>query len=178
MTVRQHKTTNGEAGVAAIEFAIVFPVLLLLFFGMINFASYLSMLRKSSAAAELVADVVTRHNATIEQADVEDYINGAELSFLPSATAGLAIHVYNYYLDNGTARTRWQWPTAATAGCDAPDPTSPEIAALLPGSDVIIAVVCIPGYTMPAEFPGLPQVGAIRKSVALKPRHSATLLLD
>ena len=52
-----------------------------------------------------------------------------------------------------------------------PDPT--------PGpGDVIIAMVCIPGYALPINFPGIPQLGAIQRTVALKPRHSTTLLLE
>ena len=67
---RQHK----DAGVAAIEFVIVLPVLLLLFFGMINLTSYLSTLRKVNSAAELVTDLVSRHDKTITSSDIEDYL--------------------------------------------------------------------------------------------------------
>lgn len=178
MRAGKNQTRVGEAGVAAIEFAIVFPVLLLLFFGMINLTSYVSMLRKSSSAAELVADLVTRNNAKIAQSALDDYITGAKLLFLPAAASGVSVEVYNYYLDKGVTKTRWKQPAAATAGCAAPDPASTEIAALLPGGDVIIAVVCIPGYGMLVDFPGLPQLGAIRKTLALRPRHSTTLLLE
>lgn len=173
-----NRKKRAQAGVAAIEFAIVLPVLLILFFGMINLAAYASMLRKSSSAAELIADLVTRHNSTIPSSAINDYLIGARLSFLPGATSGVTLEVYNYFSDKGTAKMRWKQPVAATAGCPAPDASAPEIAALLPDGDVIIAVVCIPSHKALVNVPGLPELGAIRKTFALRPRHSKTLLLE
>ena len=56
----------GNSGVAAIEFAIVFPILLMLLFGIINVVQDLAMSRRITAAAELVADLVTRRDTTIQ----------------------------------------------------------------------------------------------------------------
>lgn len=177
MTAEAVRKRDGETGVAAIEFAIVLPVLLLLFFGMINLTSYVSVLRKASSAAELVADLVTRHDATITRADLADYVTGAKLSFRPREAAGVNVEVYNYFLNGGMAAIRWQHPQTGTV-CTAPDATSKDIADLLSSGDVVIAVVCTPGFTAPVNFPGTPTLGAIRKTFALRPRHSQTLFLQ
>lgn len=175
MTAGNAEERRRELGVAAVEFAIVLPVLLLLFFGMVNLTNYVSMLRKASSAAELVADLVTRHNATIRKSSVDDYIAGAKLSFRPLSATGVNVEIHDYVVANGVATNRWTHPTTGTV-CTPPDTSSPDITSL-PNGDVIIAVVCIPVYTMPVDFPGIPQLGAIRKTVALRPRHSTTLLL-
>lgn len=165
-----------DAGVAAIEFVIVLPVLLLLFFGMINLTSYISTLRKTNAAAELVTDLVSRHDETITSSDIDEYFNAAALLFLPASGDGVQVQLYNYHDDdkNGVADLRWgKFKTAGT--CTAPNTSDPEIVKMLAVSDVLIAVACIPGYEDPARFPGLPTLAVPQKSVALRPRQSREL---
>ena len=164
-----------DAGVAAIEFVIVLPVLLLLFFGMINLTSYISTLRKTNAA-ELVTDLVSRHDETITSSDIDEYFNAAALLFLPASGDGVQVQLYNYHDDdkNGVADLRWgKFKTAGT--CTAPNTSAPEIVTMLADSDVLIAVACIPGYEDPARFPGLPTLAVPQKSVALRPRQSREL---
>jgi Flp pilus assembly protein TadG len=167
---------RNDAGVAAIEFVIVLPVLLLLFFGMINLTSYISTLRKTNAAAELVTDLVSRHDETITSSDIDEYFNAAALLFLPASGDGVQVQLYNYHDDdkNGVADLRWgKFKTAGT--CTAPNTSAPEIVTMLADSDVLIAVACIPGYEDPARFPGLPTLAVPQKSVALRPRQSREL---
>jgi hypothetical protein len=168
-----------DEGVAAIEFVIVLPVLLLLFFGMINLTNYISMMRKVNSAAELVTDLVSRHNEKVKTSDIDDYFKAAALLFLPSSADNLQIQLFNYHDDdkNGVANLRWD--RSRTAGtCDPPDLTDPEIVKMLAGSDVLIAVACMPGYTAPASFPGLSPLTVPQRSVALRPRQSNQLMLE
>lgn len=169
---------SGESGVAAIEFAIVLPILLLLFFGMVNLTSYVSTLRKTSAAAELVADLVTRHDETIKSVDLDDYVTGAKLLFLPGPEREINVETYAIYLNNNKAATRWQYPSSGNTVCAPPDITTPEVTNLLAAGDVIIAIVCIPAYQALVNFPGVPLLGSIQETVAFRPRHSRTLLLE
>ena len=165
-----------DAGVAAIEFVIVLPVLLLLFFGMINLTSYISTLRKTNAAAELVTDLVSRHDETITSSDIDEYFNAAALLFLPASGDGVQVQLYNYHDDdkNGVADLRWKkFRTAGT--CNAPNTSDTDIIKMLADSDVLIVVACIPGYAAPARFPGLPTLAVPQKSVALRPRQSDEL---
>lgn len=169
---------SGESGVAAIEFAIVLPILLLLFFGMVNLSSYLSTLRKTSAAAELVADLVARHDETIKTGDLDDYVVGAKLLFLPGPEREINVETYAIYLNNNKAETRWQHPDSGKTACAPPDITTPAVTELLAAGDVIIAVVCILSYQALVNFPGIPLLGSIQETVAIRPRHSKTLLLQ
>lgn len=182
---KPRRRMRQDAGVAAIEFAIVLPVLLLLFFGMVNLTSYISTLRKLNSAAELVADQVSRHNAsppapqgTIQHADFVDYFDAAALLFLPSSASNVQVQVYNFRLVGGTPALRWQrFRLPGTAGtCTAPDPTDPEIAAMMANGDALVAVACIPNYTALAQFPGVPTLTVPRKQYALRPRQTQTLL--
>lgn len=170
----QHR--RSDSGVAAVEFAIVLPVLLLLFFGMINITHYLSAVRRTNVAADLVADLVTRHAETITSSAVDDYFLAAELSFRPGVPADLQIDVYSFFLSNGHATQRWSRSRRQATPCPPPEVTDPAFVALLAQSDMIVAVACLPGYTPPIlDYPGLPALGSIVESAAVRPRQSRTL---
>lgn len=175
---RHLQQPRQDSGVAAIEFAIVLPVLLLLFFGMINITHYLSAVRKTNAASDLVADLVTRHSASIESSKVDDYLLAAALSFRPNVPADLQIDVYSFFGSNGAATQRWKRSRLGTASCPPPEVTSPAFMDLLAQGDVIVAVACLPAYRPPVlDYPGLPALGSIERSAALRPRQSSTLEL-
>ena len=178
-----NRRRDGRAGVAAIEFALVFPVLALLFFGMIDLTHYILTAQKVNSAAALVADLVTRHINAIPTASVDDYFLAAKLLFKP-ATPNLQIDVYDYAQNaNGNLTLRWQ--KSLGRPCDPPvinmnDPNDP-VAKALPDSDVVVAVACMP-YTAPVPFiAGIQEVvfsSSLQGQMALRPRQSITLLLQ
>jgi Flp pilus assembly protein TadG len=87
----------GSAGVAAIEFLFVLPVLLLLFLGMVNLTDYISMHRRVNAAAGLMTDLVTRHEKTIDKAAMTDYATAVKLAMRPFDQSIPHIDVYAFY---------------------------------------------------------------------------------
>jgi Flp pilus assembly protein TadG len=172
-------------GVAAIEFVLVVPVLLLLYYGTINLNQYIAVNRKINLAAELVADLVTRHANTITAADIDDYFIAAGLSIRPLGGAGVGISVYDFYWDAGTVKTKWSRSSNAQNKCTVPASTSAPISSLVNANtdptlnaDVIVAVICMP-FVPPSNFPGLPAMFRglnVEKQVILKPRQSQTLV--
>ncbi len=178
MKHRAGRRPDRESGVAAIEFVLVMPVLLLLFVGMISLTSYISILRKTSSAAELAADLVSRHIATIKRSEIDDYVTGTKQLFLPRSPDGISVEVYNFFkAESGETETRWKHPFPDGQLCTAPDTSSSEITELLTKGDVVVAVVCVPGYLSPADFLGSAQLGQIHRTSALRPRHTTTLTL-
>ncbi|MET7242734.1 TadE/TadG family type IV pilus assembly protein [Methylobacterium sp. EM32] len=55
----------GQDGVAAVEFALVLPLLLLLYFGTTDLAGYITNYRKVTLAARTMADLVAREGGDI-----------------------------------------------------------------------------------------------------------------
>jgi len=180
LAFHRKRQSTGDSGVAAIEFALVFPVLLLLFFGMINLTHFAYMKRQIATAAELTSDLVARSQKTIEASKIDDYFSAVELAFRPMARArvqaNIGVDVYGYPSNTGTARQRWSRFYGGTARCTPPDVAS--FTNLLADSDVVVAVVCMNNYTAPAaNFPGLQFLDNLRieRSFALRPRDFSTL---
>ncbi|MCA3556240.1 TadE/TadG family type IV pilus assembly protein [Aestuariivirga sp.] len=154
-TARRIRTRpRGNRGVAAIEFIIIFPILLLLFIGAINITQFMTVNQKVKAAAELAADLITRNKDTIQTADIDDYFTAVELSLRPIDFSKVRVDVYNFYRKNNTddtATERWRRSSPTGTACSSPNTASTSPLSKLVTSqtnDVVLAVVCLP-FSMP-----------------------------
>lgn len=176
-TGRRSAGVSGVRGVAAIEFALIFPLLLTLFFVMVNLSQYVSVNSRLTVAANLVADLVTR-NKEITQALIDDYVVAAKLSLLPLDTTQLRVDVYNYY---GTSVSqRWHKYSSSGTACSAP--STAKYKTLAETTDVVVVVICLPSFTAPAQVTSPSAIGnyfqifsAPRQEVAMRPRLGTTL---
>ena len=75
---------SDKRGVAAIEFSFIMPVLLLLYFGLVDLTAMISMNRKVTYAASVVADLVTQNDSTVTATAITDYWNAAEMVMKPT----------------------------------------------------------------------------------------------
>lgn len=80
---------DSRAGVAAVEFALVLPVLITLYFGSVEAASVYAMDRRVSTVAGTVADLVSRIDGTISASTLNTYFRAADSIMLPYSASGL-----------------------------------------------------------------------------------------
>lgn len=136
---------KSQAGAVAIEFALIFPVLLFIYFGMIGITQYAFANRRVAAASRMMAETVALPTA-LNNTDLADYAVGVELMFKPIARTwveqNVGIDVYNYKKAGGGA-TRWTWFYKGSARCTPPDPSASSISSSLGVSDVIVVVSCM-----------------------------------
>lgn len=91
-------------GVAAVEFAIVLPVLLWLYFGASELAQYINNSRKVTLAARTMADLVARDTGTMTVATLETIIKASRAVLAPfdPATATFVIKAVGVYNADGS----------------------------------------------------------------------------
>lgn len=172
---------RGSArGVAAIEFAIVAPLLITLVLGTFNLTQLVAVKRKVAAATELAADLVTRHDTEIASSSIDDYFVAVELALKPMDASNMHIDLYNFYRDSGTIKTRWKRSSPNGTACTAQAPTTSDPVGELTddGKDVVVAVLCMPFTALGDTFPGMQFFGGINleKKVVMRPRQSLTLI--
>ncbi|MGX7704763.1 TadE/TadG family type IV pilus assembly protein [Methylobacterium sp. Gmos1] len=82
---------RGRDGVAAVEFALLLPLLLLLFFGTTDLAGYISNFRKVTLAARTVADLVAREGGDIPETQFTLIVKAGRAVLAPYEGAGARI---------------------------------------------------------------------------------------
>lgn len=78
-----------ETGVAAVEFALVVPLMLSVYLGCTEASALLTADRKVQSIAGAVGDLVARTNKTISAAELEDYFLASTSILAPYSTTDL-----------------------------------------------------------------------------------------
>lgn len=97
-----------EDGIAAVEFALILPIMLLLYIGSVETSALISMDRKLQTASGALGDLVARSNTTISADTLKDYFLAAAGIMTPNPTADLRQVVTQIRVAaDGTATVMW-----------------------------------------------------------------------
>jgi hypothetical protein len=179
---RSRKFLYRQDGVAAIEFAIIFPVILIMIFGMVDLTALVSDIRKMSLAANVVADTVTRLPTPTTLTAVDDAFKAAGFVMRGARSTGVTVEIRNYWRDpddGNTPKRRWK-RTSGSGSCN-PDTTELEYL-MRQGNDVTLAVVCGRHVPIIFELLGERVLGqaafTLNEQFILRPRESETLICN
>jgi Flp pilus assembly protein TadG len=105
------RLVNDRRGVAAIEFAMIVPIMLVLFFGTVEFSSGVAANRKVSLMARTLSDLTSR-SISVSDSDLTNFFaasNAVMTPYVPpiyNATNGT---VTELWIDPATGNARVQW---------------------------------------------------------------------
>ncbi len=103
-------------GVAAVEFALILPLLVLLYFGTVESASLYAVDRRVSTVASTMADLVSREQKCITTAKFDSYFAAATAIMQPFPTTNLKQVVsFMQISSGGTVTIRWSKAYGASA---------------------------------------------------------------
>jgi Flp pilus assembly protein TadG len=98
---------RDRRGASAVEFALIAPVMLLIYFGLVEFCQGYMASRRASHTASIVADLVAQSDATTTQ-DLTSIFAIGDMIMRPFPSTPLAIRVSSVTMDaNGVARVDW-----------------------------------------------------------------------
>jgi Flp pilus assembly protein TadG len=113
MSLRVRALLNDRSGLAAVEFAMVFPIMVVLYFGVVEFSSAIAVDRKATQVARTLSDL-TSQSVSIADADLISFGQAAKAIMTPYPAQPLTSSVTEVYVDNATGATRAQWSRALT----------------------------------------------------------------
>ena len=114
---------ESKSGMAAVEFALIVPIMLATFFGVAEISDYILSARKVAGISSVAADLVAQ-NKTISNADMTDVMDALNVIMHPYNPSQSTIRISSIVADNNGTRTiRWsdaRRVSPFTAGSPAP----------------------------------------------------------
>lgn len=125
-------------GLAALEFALLFPVMLVLFCSVVEMGNFLTVGRKIAQAAQNCADLITQEKS-IDNAKFDDVTQAIRLVMEPYPSTTLAFRVTSvvYNVPTGAASVAWQ-KNVGTIPAGGPAPTVSATGLGLAGESVVL----------------------------------------
>jgi Flp pilus assembly protein TadG len=102
-----------RSGIAATEFAVIVPVMLLMFFGLVEFSSGVAADRKVTLVARTLSDL-TSQSTTVSDIDLSNFGQAAKAVMTPYSAAPLKSMISELYVEPTTLNARVQWTRAWT----------------------------------------------------------------
>lgn len=96
-----------RSGLAAVEFAFIAPILLVLFFGVLEGSAAYSVNRKVLLSANTLSDLVAQETS-ITKADLDDLFIGME-DVIDPRDISVTFRVVSVYLDTATDQVKVHW---------------------------------------------------------------------
>ena len=108
---------EARDGAAVVEFALIMPLLLMLYFGSIEASSLLTVDRRVTIIAGTIGDLVAQWNpdaGEIPQTTIDDYFAAAAVIMTPYDASALQLVVSFVEVDPDTGATTILWSEAGT----------------------------------------------------------------
>lgn len=163
------------SGVAAVEFALLLPVMLLLYVGGIEISDGYAIKRKVTNATSALGDLVTRAEE-ISVSEMDDILDAAEAVIAPYSAGNMKIKVSGVSIDEDSVATvcwsaaRHETPGSPDATIAVPDGVgNPE--SFLAVAEVSYTYTPMIGYVITGSLD-------ISDRFYLKPRVSGTVCYD
>lgn len=142
MLLRVRGLAGDCSGLAAVEFAMVFPIMVVLYFGVVEFSSAIAVDRKATQVARTLSDL-TSQSSSVADADLISFGQAAKAIMTPYPASPLVSAITEVYVDVSTGVARVQWSkglTISTTGdvaIAATAPHNPGDVVVLPTSLVV-----------------------------------------
>ena len=124
LLARLERFRDDVAGVAAVEFALILPVMLLLYVGTVEGGALISMDRRVQTIAGAVGDLVSRSNVNLAACDLKDYFQAAAGIMAPytSDPVQQVVSSVKVSADGTTATIDWSQPSGGGTARKKGDP--------------------------------------------------------
>ena len=167
------KLIRDVRGVAAIEMAFIFPVMVILYLGLVDVTNFLQVNRRVTLTASTLADLVTQADSTITTADIDGIFESARAIFEPLSVEGISLNRWDFRIQDGSPTKVWEYSNGA--GCGSEPTGGADMESLMEdGNDIVVARVC---YSQDAIIGTMFGSGTIEldDELMLRPRQSTTL---
>ncbi|NQY96344.1 MAG: pilus assembly protein [Henriciella sp.] len=135
---------RDESGISAVEFALIAPLMVMIYFGCIELSLMMTLDRKVTGATAALGDLTSR-SSTVSNADLTDIFEATRMVMQPNDMTGARMRVSSLYEDSGQVKVAW------SDGCNLTPYSADEVviipANLIPTAGTIIMAEIEYDYT-------------------------------
>jgi Flp pilus assembly protein TadG len=99
---------RDRSGMAATEFAVIVPIMLVMFFGTVEFSSGVAVDRKVTLMARTLSDLTSR-SISVGDSDMTNFFAASAAIMTPYSTTPIKATITELYIDPTTLQARVQW---------------------------------------------------------------------
>ncbi len=139
-------------GLAAIEFALIAPIMILAYFGVAEFCGAMLAERKASHVASAIGDLAAQYSS-LQASDIANFFAAGDAIMSPSSTTSLQMRI-SVVRENaaGTAATvLWSCPSSNWTALGTGTPVALQTNLIGAGQSVVMSEVQYT-YTSPANY--------------------------
>jgi Flp pilus assembly protein TadG len=124
------------SGIAATEFAVIVPVMLTMFFGLIELSSAVAVDRKVTLIARTLSDLTSQSMSAVTATDLENFFAASSAILMPYSVTPTAPTISEIYVD-ATKVAKIQWSVSATIVMESGAPKATLTASSRKKGDVV-----------------------------------------
>lgn len=162
---------RDSRGVASIEMALIFPVMLIIFIGLVDVSNLLSANRRVTLTASTLGDLITQSLGDVKIVDLKGFISAARPIMDPFPAESTSLEFYAF----STSGQVWSYKSEG-GSCGSELTTSPQMADLMTeGNDVIVSRACYEWEPVLGVILGI-KASTVENQIMLRPRQSARIM--
>jgi Flp pilus assembly protein TadG len=100
---------KDRRGIAATEFAIIVPIMLVMFFGTVEFSSAVAVDRKVTLVARTLSDLTSQSTTVAANPDLANFFAASTAILTPYSATPTKATISELYVDPATLQARVQW---------------------------------------------------------------------
>jgi Flp pilus assembly protein TadG len=162
----------AQGGVAAVEFALVLPVMLTMYLGMVEVTQGVNINRKVTLLSRTLADL-TAQNSTVNNNKSTQIFAASTQVMSPYNTTGIKMLIVSAYIrSDSTVQVCWG---DQTGGMTVPSTVTLPAGLIIPSTSIIIATAELP-YTPAAKL--ISASYTLNEVTYMRPRYSTQVTRD
>ena len=166
-------------GVASIEMALIFPMMLIIFVGLIDASNLLTASRRVTSTASTLGDLVTQAPGEIWNTDMDGFFSAAQSIMDPFPADSVIMEFYTFKkLGASAAEPAWNYSNSVQTCGAAPPADDPDMLKLMAeDNDVVVSRVCYNWEPVLGIILGF-KTSTIQDQIMLRPRQTARIVCN
>lgn len=161
---------HDTRGVSAVEFAILAPTIIMIYFGLVEFAQGYMAQKRTTHVASMVADL-TAQNAALTPSQITNIFGIGDKIMRPFSDHDLSQRVTSVARTGNTVKVVWSRATGELTPLAKNSVYTVPSLSLIPNGEGLIVAESAFKYTSPVDFV-LPQPVTFRHISYLRPRNT------